>query len=717
MDTVLVNDINSLFEQLSKIDTFKTNFLYLINNHSIIIEKNYSQSHNVHWINIIFNDIEISTDNFRDIESYLLNCNSQNQLTQDWSNSYPAIIINQLNDFTNITNIKIQSNRDNKLQLNFLFEDKNILIVKSLFQLLQEKYLIHHKYKTTLNQHVLNIVTSHGIEVYENTHFLYGHNTWTLNLHGDIYIKYVYDIERVYHILEFSGFYFETINNLEDFINYLYKDNQTIITNIQHDQSIFQFIEIKNILSNFTFQLHFINPRCIKLVSYQKDDLLDQSIDDLLNSLIDTYRIALANPLINTFEHAQILNICIINDFGFPVNYLKDIITPLLTKLGYIDNSIIFVEYNQLNSIDIKNSHVIYNISETDEINKLKNQLPNTVFISCGLEHDLLSISKQRITKEFIQRVKHEDRALTQDDYTNLSKNLNFDNDYKELKDNLNKCSHEADFFITYHSDKDIRLSKYKLHQQLKRIIYLLHSYNYYSPTQDEFMMYMAFASALRSTDLSRQVGAVITTQYGDIIATGANDIPKSGGGLYFANIDTNTNQVYDTAIGKDYMRGFDSNVIERIKIIDEITTELGLDTAQITRLKKSKLKNLTEYGRVVHAEMEALMACARNNTSTRDATLYCTTFPCHNCAKHIIASGIKRVVYIEPYSKSKAIPFHIDAIINNMETEQDNKVYFDSFQGVGPRLYRQIFHANNSRKNSDTGKIITTWTPKLIKI
>ncbi|MDN3612645.1 hypothetical protein QWZ16_23945 [Vibrio ostreicida] len=26
--------------------------------------------------------------------------------------------------------------------------------------------------------------------------------------------------------------------------------------------------------------------------------------------------------------------------------------------------------------------------------------------------------------------------------------------------------------------------------------------------------------------------------------------------------------------------------------------------------------------------------------------------FPCHNCAKHIVASGIKRVVYVEPYPK-----------------------------------------------------------------
>ena len=44
------------------------------------------------------------------------------------------------------------------------------------------------------------------------------------------------------------------------------------------------------------------------------------------------------------------------------------------------------------------------------------------------------------------------------------------------------------------------------------------------------------------------------------------------------------------------------------------------------------------------HAEMEALLSCARSGVSTRGATLYSTTFPCHNCAKHIIAAGVARV-------------------------------------------------------------------------
>lgn len=96
---------------------------------------------------------------------------------------------------------------------------------------------------------------------------------------------------------------------------------------------------------------------------------------------------------------------------------------------------------------------------------------------------------------------------------------------------------------------------------------------------------------------------------------------------------------------------------------------------------------------------MEAILACSREGISTRDATLYCTTFPCHNCAKHIIASGIIRVVYVEPYPKSKALEFHDDSIKlqtnlddDNQSNDLMNKVIFEPFIGVGPRRFLDLF-------------------------
>lgn len=51
-----------------------------------------------------------------------------------------------------------------------------------------------------------------------------------------------------------------------------------------------------------------------------------------------------------------------------------------------------------------------------------------------------------------------------------------------------------------------------------------------------------------------------------------------------------------------------------------------------------------------IHAEMNALMFAARSGIATAGSTLYCTHIPCHNCLKHIIQAGVKRVVYLNDH-------------------------------------------------------------------
>ena len=70
---------------------------------------------------------------------------------------------------------------------------------------------------------------------------------------------------------------------------------------------------------------------------------------------------------------------------------------------------------------------------------------------------------------------------------------------------------------------------------------------------------------------------------------------------------------------------------------------------------------DLIEFSRTVHAEMAAIVDAARRGVSVQDCNLYTTTFPCHECAKHIVAAGIRRVVYIEPYPKSQALSLHLN--------------------------------------------------------
>jgi len=152
-------------------------------------------------------------------------------------------------------------------------------------------------------------------------------------------------------------------------------------------------------------------------------------------------------------------------------------------------------------------------------------------------------------------------------------------------------------------------------------------------------------------------------------------------------------NNDYKERIFNDIEKILDNNQVsgERVKdILSEIKNH-------------ERLKNLLEFSRSVHAEMEAIInAARRGNVSLKDSTLYCTTFPCHNCSRHIIAAGITKVYYIEPYEKSLARELHGDAI--DFDPKQNEipreKVIFIPFEGVAPRQYMNLFMAGE-RKSS----------------
>lgn len=215
--------------------------------------------------------------------------------------------------------------------------------------------------------------------------------------------------------------------------------------------------------------------------------------------------------------------------------------------------------------------------------------------------------------------------------------------------------------------------------------------------------MFLAYAASARSSSLSRQVGTVVTTATGELISVGCNDVPCAGGGLYCTGRFAYRDHEY-TFRG---VKGQDSNEAQIDDIISDIISKLsahvkGLPSLNAAKklLEHSLLVDITEYGRFVGAEMEALLSCARAGVSPRDGTLYTTTFPCHNCARHIVDAGLKRVVCIEPYPKSRAKELHSDSVTLTGEGEEQNcnecrknpKVKFDPFVGIGPRRYFDLF-------------------------
>jgi deoxycytidylate deaminase len=303
----------------------------------------------------------------------------------------------------------------------------------------------------------------------------------------------------------------------------------------------------------------------------------------------------------------------------------------------------------------------------------------------------------------------------------------------REFGQQLVDTFHLSDFFSGWEENDDSKTREKSiqlLKNSINRFIEIMFGHPNRTPTFGEYAMFLAFSTALRSADLSRQVGAVIARN-GEILGTGANDCPRAGGGLYWPILDQESLTFIDYPRGRDWTRSGDSNRKEQIDLVTQIVDIVGNEMSKevsshllnsnveadtVERLERGLLKklrhvlltnsriaDLTEYGRIVHAEMEAMLSCARTGISTVGATLYSTTFPCHNCAKHIIAAGIKRVVFIEPYLKSRAMKFHDEAIQivypvvsqhggDGKNGESNQRVSFEPFFGVGPRKFFDLF-------------------------
>jgi deoxycytidylate deaminase len=262
--------------------------------------------------------------------------------------------------------------------------------------------------------------------------------------------------------------------------------------------------------------------------------------------------------------------------------------------------------------------------------------------------------------------------------------------------------------------------SRVKCETELRRFIHLLFGSNQISPSHAEYGMYLAKSASLRSTDLSRQVGAAIFRNSGEVLTLGCNEVPKAGGGTYWEG---------DPSDARDFVLGSDPNEARKTQVLVDLIDRLHkgghlsttlmqqndpnaisnflLTLQGVDSVSDSKVMDLLEFGRIVHAEMSALSDAARKGISLEGATLFCTTFPCHICAKLILAAGIRKVVYLEPYPKSYASELHGDAICIDSDETLTGRVAFSAFLGVSPFRYRDLFER---RRRKDTTGLAQRW-------
>jgi cytidine deaminase len=301
------------------------------------------------------------------------------------------------------------------------------------------------------------------------------------------------------------------------------------------------------------------------------------------------------------------------------------------------------------------------------------------------------------------------DRAKAEEHATELI-GRDYDEEGRKLGQRVGKTFPLADYFVTSESRPD-------LEKQLKRLVQLTFGNPYVSPTRDEQAMFFAKAAALRSLDLSRQVGAAIVSDEGEILSTGCNEVPRFGGGLYWAD---------DEGRMRDFERGSDSNVDIKREIVEDAFDRMrrrqgllgsaarGKSSSDLAEdalfsdgayLRDAQLFDVIEFGRAVHAEMAAITQAARAGVRLQGSRLFCTTFPCHICARHIVAAGIRDVVFIEPYEKSRTSELFNDSISVEPAEPSPSRANFRAFVGVAPRRYMDFFESFGARKSAD-GKI-----------
>lgn len=122
----------------------------------------------------------------------------------------------------------------------------------------------------------------------------------------------------------------------------------------------------------------------------------------------------------------------------------------------------------------------------------------------------------------------------------------------------------------------------------------------------DDYFMGIALLSAKRSKDPNTQVGACIIDEDNKIVGIGYNGFPR------------------------------------------------GCGDDKLPWKKKSDNINETKYPYVVHAEANAILNSTKN---LKNCTIYVALFPCNECAKLIIQSGIKKIIYLNnKYSESDSV-------------------------------------------------------------
>lgn len=244
-----------------------------------------------------------------------------------------------------------------------------------------------------------------------------------------------------------------------------------------------------------------------------------------------------------------------------------------------------------------------------------------------------------------------------------------------------------------------------------------------FAPEWEETAMHMAYSMSVKSTCISRQVGAVIEGVNGYIIGAGWNDVGAGQVGCGYRHYEDFTNLQEKYLISNPTGEGEFRNRLNRLgsgriqdsfcykdeygdyvirkKLLKKIMKERREELRKLNSVQKETLAQdiqkglnvkMMQYCRALHAEENAILQTSViGGMGVAGGIIYATVFPCELCAKKIYQANIRKVIYTEPYPRSisKDVFFQ----------DGTRKIEFEQFEGVKSQSYFRLYKATIDKK------------------
>jgi len=250
-------------------------------------------------------------------------------------------------------------------------------------------------------------------------------------------------------------------------------------------------------------------------------------------------------------------------------------------------------DISRMRSQDRKSAYILRQLKHPEEIHRLR-QIYDDRFLALSI---------------YMPAPDRENFLIENDVNKSRAKQLIVTDEYEgvESGQRFRDTFHLSDVFVRFNNESDCK-------SEITRFLHLVLGKDIIGPRKEEFGMFQAYGSSLRSSQMGRQVGASILSPLGNLIAVGTNEVPRFGGGGYWEG---------DNGDDRDHKKGIDSNDKKIQEIRKEISKEIeqsllnpqeesDVDQLVSNILENSRVGSLIEFGRAIHAEVDALMSAAR---------------------------------------------------------------------------------------------------------